>query len=88
MLSEIVDQWQVYTNGVHPVSHMNNTLVPMIPLEITYVFSKAALILHFHLVCFWVNILSASKKIKKPHSKNMNYYDRREMTWASADLGR
>lgn len=38
MLSEIVDQWQVYTNGVHPVSHMNNTLVPMIPLEITYVF--------------------------------------------------
>lgn len=51
-------------------------------------FSKAALILHFHLVCFWVYILSASKKIKKPHSKNMNYYDRREMTWASADLGR
>lgn len=51
-------------------------------------FSKAALILHFHLFCFWVYILSASKKIKKPHSKNMNYYDRREMTWASADLGR
>lgn len=28
-------------------------------------FSKAALILHFHLVCFWVYILSAGKKHKK-----------------------
>ena len=50
MPSEIVDQWQVYTNGVHPVSHTSYTLVPMIPLEITHVFSKAALMLHFHLV--------------------------------------